>query len=354
MRFRAGVEHVTSSADVFVGAANAGDAPLVGGHAEPLVPQPQRLGQQQGPAGSGVGHGKEEGGELGAGEQRLGCRAEGDRPAAQGPDVLRYDAHHQERHGQHGEEPEYQADLESLQGVVDDLGCCQTDPDEGQHGQGDGLPWKDPPGGGGNDVTGELGRLRRPAGPEEADEGRPEEKPGPYPPAGESGHAAEHRFARGDGPPLDLLQHHELRHDPDPEQPPNRESVDGYQIGPQQKLAGAQSHAERDNGWADQMPQSRNAGDFLVELERWAVASMGEFISLGRVWQGGVVEWMKHARPVFSSSGIGTADLVIRRGLGHLDSRGKDGSANSPEDRCGRCSRPTGPELATPECDPGR
>jgi hypothetical protein len=68
------------------------------------------------------------------------------------------------------------------------------------------------------------------------------------------------------------------------------------------------------------MPQSRNAGDFLVELERWTGASTGEFLSLGRVWQRGVVEWFKHARPIFSSSGIGTADLVIRRRLGHLDS----------------------------------
>jgi len=127
--------------------------------------------------------------------------------------------------------------------------------------------------------------LGRPAGPEETDESRHQEEPGPESPTSKPGHAAEHRLASGDGPSLDLLQYHELRDHADPKQPPNRESGDGHEVGPQQELPGAQSHAQRDHGWADQMPQFWNTGDFLVELEWRAGASTGEAVSLGRVRQ---------------------------------------------------------------------
>ena len=98
---------------------------------------------------------------------------------------------------------------------------------------------------------------------------------------------AKRRLAGGDGPAFDLADDDELGHDPDPEQPPDREPVGRHEVGPEEELAAPQAHAERDDGRTDDVPEPGHARHAADELEWAAVTGVGKGVGVRRVGQGG-------------------------------------------------------------------
>ena len=72
---------------------------------------------------------------------------------------------------------------------------------------------------------------------------------------------------------LDLVDDDELREDADPEEPPDAVAVGGDQVRPQQELARAEAHAERDDGRADEVSEPGDPGDFVIDAIRRPVAA---------------------------------------------------------------------------------
>ncbi len=228
--------------------------------------------------------------------------------------MLRGHLHHHEHHEEQREEGRDQEELEALEGVVDHAGGGECEPASRDHQERHRLPGDLAPGRGRHDGGRELGRLAGPAGPGHAEEADQREGPGPGADPVEPGHPAEHRLAGGEGPALDLHEHHELGQEPHPEQPPDGEAVRDHEVGPEQQLAGAESHPDGHHRGAEEVTEARHPGHLVPDPEGRAVAPVGEARRVGchrelRLGEGAVDTVAELAALV-----VGAAEVVVRSG----------------------------------------
>ena len=326
LRRVARVEDEPGRADILIAPANARDPSLEPRHPEALVAQPERLCEEQRAPGAGIRDREDQRRKLIPREQFGRGAPERDGANRQFEEVGGNETDREERDREEREEPRHQGDLTALQDVVDDAGDREAEPDAGEHEQRHRLPLDLRPSGEDHDLTHEFGGLRRPPGPEKADQRRNQEEPGPEPKPVEPSHAGERRLAGGDGPAFDLADDDELGHDSDPEQPPDREPVGRHEVGPEEELTASQTHAERDDGGPDDVPEAGHPGHAADELERRAVTAVGKGFRLRRVRQGALVERLVHAVTVLLSLLVARGDRVRRHRAGSLPGQGVGGS----------------------------